>query len=213
MYFSKNHLIAFILFFFITSFGFQNDHNKLIGKWESVVKKYEKINRLVFDADNNFSIQSFITADYRYKLKGDVLIKYFDKTYPIKKSIVDTSYLVIKPDTIFRKYGRGKWTKQVVMIRDRKYKVKDKQNPLIGRWYWKYPAGHTAVSTYNSNGTMHLFVPRDKYKGKYITQKDTLKVTFEKVDKKQIMTYSIDGKLLSLKYLGTESEELYKKIK
>ncbi len=213
MHLSKRTLFISVLFFLFVSFSFQNDNNKLIGKWESVVKKYEKINRLTFNANNKFSIQSFITSDYRFKLKGNVLIKFLDITYPAKKTIVDTSYLIIKQDTIFRKYGRGKWTNEVIMIRDKSYKVRDKNNPLIGRWRWKYPAGHTAISTYYKNSTMHLLVPRDKYNGKYETKKDTLEVTLESVDRKQVMTYSIEGDLMSLKYLGTGNEELYKKIK
>ncbi len=209
--YSKYLVYIIILFTYCSIIG-QEKKSDLIGKWKSVEKRNEKITLLVFTTKNEFTMQPVIVADYKYKIKGNLLLRFFHKTYPIKKTIIDTSYLIFKPDTIIRKYGKGNWTNTVTMVRAKNSERDSGKDPLIGTWLWDYPAGHTAKSIYRKNGTMHLAVPRDKYEGHYSVNNDTIKIVLNKNKAKIIYTYWTKGKLLSLKNLEHGNEELFKRI-
>ncbi len=206
------HKILFIILIYSTSIFAQNLNSALIGEWESVTMVGQKVSHLKFSPDGKITMQQFIEADYKYKLKGNLLFQTFHTNFPISKTIIDTNYLTVKKDTIYRKYGKLYWSTTVKMVRDKSFKLSSKINPLVGKWLWKYPAGHIATSIYFNNGTMHLSVPRDKYFGNYSISGDTLKVTLG--NKTTISSnIRIKGKLLIIKNIKTGNKEIYKRVK
>ena len=195
------------------SFLIQPDHPDIIGKWDSVDSQPPKMIRIEFKTDNEFVYTNMLIADYKYKLEGNLLICSLEKKYPVKKILIDTSYLQIKKDTIIRSYNRLGWKDTVLMIKDMSYKVDGGQdsNPLTGKWKWAYPMGDTATAIFRNNGMWHFSYPQDIYKGTYKINKDTLSIKMNNGGKAQIKTYKVEGKLLELKDLESGNQSLYRR--
>lgn len=209
--------MQFKFFFFAIIFAFnftiiaQRKSAQIVGKWETVEIKNQVGYQIEFYSNNEFIYRRVLIADYKYKLIKNMLITHLTKNYPRKRVIIDTSYVRIKNDTLFRSYNRLGWKDTAKMIRDNKYKKIDKNNKILGRWIWVYPAGDTAISTFYNNGIWHFFVPQDKIKGKYAVKNDTLILQYTQ-GKKQIYIFKIEGKLFELKDLKTRNQILYRRI-
>lgn len=193
----------------------QESSKKLIGRWETVDVKNQVGYQIEFNSNRDFYYKKVLIADYKYKVKGNMLITSLQKDYPAKKIIIDTSYLKIKRDTLFRAYNRLGWKDTSVMIRDKNYRVKNKNksNSIMGRWISYYPTGDTAVSIFYENGIWHFTVPQESTKGKYSISNDSLIVSYNGNKKKQVNTFWVEGKLLELKDLSTGRQILYRKTK
>ena len=209
----------FILFLCYTTFAvvclFALGTGKdIIGKWDSVDSNSQKIIRIEFEPDNVFTLTNYLVADYKYKLVGNLLISKLEKEYPVKKVIIDTSYVVIKKDTIIRSYNRLGWKDTIKMVRDRSFKLSGDQskNPILGKWKWAYPMGDTATSVFYPDGTWHFSYPQDVYKGVYKIYQDTLSISVNEGSKEQLKTFKVEGNLLELKDLESGNDFLYRKV-
>jgi hypothetical protein len=214
----KSHLfiILNLSFLLISNISLaQNSSKDLLGSWQSVDVKDQVGYQIEFRSNHEFIYKKVLIADYKYKIKGNMLITSLQKDNPAKKIIIDTSYLIFKKDTVLRAYNRLGWKDTSVMIRDKSYRVKktSKSNSIIGRWISYYPTGDTAISIFNDNNVWHFTVPQESINGKYSIKGDSLIVSYNNNKKNQINTFWIEGKLLELKELGTGKQILYRKIK
>ena len=96
--------IVFVLLCNLSS-NAQNLNYDLIGTWESVDIVNQKRIQISFVSDSNFVIKNMLIADYKYEINGNMLISRLEQNDTTKKPIIDTSYLIIKPDTILRRQG------------------------------------------------------------------------------------------------------------
>lgn len=192
----------------------QTNSSELIGIWEAVNYKPPKALQIEFKSNNELVLTNLLVADYKYRIEGNVLISSIEKEYPVKKIIIDTSYLQIKKDTIVRRYNRLGWKDTVTMIRDRGYKPDSgtADNFIVGKWKWAYPMGDTATAVFNNNGTWHFSYPQDIYDGVYSIKKDTLSIKLNSSSKEQIHTFQIEGKLLELKDLKSGNQFLLRRV-
>ena len=195
------------------SFRIQPDKPDIIGKWDSVDSQPPKMIRIEFKTDNVFIYTNMLVADYKYRLEGNLLISSLEKEYPVKKILIDTSYLQISQDTIIRSYNRLGWKDTVMMIKDKSYKVDGGpySNPLVGKWKWAYPMGDTATAIFKNDSTWHFSYPQDVYEGTYNIKKDTLSVKMNNGQKVRLRTYKVEGKLLELKDLESGNQSLYRR--
>jgi len=191
----------------------QANNSKLEGKWESVDIKNQRGILISFNSNNIFSLSHTLVADYKYELRKNQLISSLQSDDP-DKSIIDTSNLVIKTDTIIRSYNRLGWKDTVIMLKTGSVSADSVNinNPLVGNWKYKYPTGDTAYSTFYSDGRWHFYLPLDKYKGNYSVSGDTLITNFDESEMKQKRIYWIEGNLLGLKDLHTNGESLYRRL-
>src|SRR4030067_845111 len=188
--------------------------NQLIGKWESVDMNDQIGTQIEFKENNKFILIHILIADYKYVLNGNILISYLEKDTPVKKVLIDTSYLEIKPDTIVRRYNRVGWKDTVIMIRDKSFdgNSDNKENVLIGKWKWVYPAGDTATSIFYNSGLWHFYVPQNYSTGNYSVIGDTITINFDNNKNKQVDTYWVEGNLLRLKNLNMNKESLFRRV-
>ena len=204
--------IVFVLLCNLSS-NAQNLNYDLIGTWESVDLVNKKRIQISFESDNNFVIKNMLIADYKYEINDNILISHLQQNDANKKSIIDTSYLIIKPDTIIRSYNRLGWKDTVTMIRVAVSDSKvQKKNPLLGIWKWVYPAGDTAVASFSDDGSWHFSVPFDTYFGTYSVNGDTVKTILNNNSKEQKRIFWIEGNLLALQDLVSGKQYLYRKV-
>ena len=195
------------------SLNAQNTNYALIGTWESVDIVNQKEIQISFGKDSGFVIEHLLVADYKYEIIDNMLISSLKQNDGAKKTIIDTSYLIIKPDTIIRCYNRLGWRDTVTMIRVGLTQNKtENKNPLLGMWKWAYPAGDTAVSSFFDNGSWHFSVPLDKYFGTYSVSGDTIKTIFNNDSEKQKRIFWIEGNLLALRDIVSGRQYLYRKV-
>ncbi len=191
----------------------QSNNSKLEGKWESVNIKNQRGILIYFDSKNIFTLSHILVADYTYEIKDNMLISVL-KNFDSNKTIIDTSFLVIKSDTIVRFYNRLGWKDSVVMIKTGSNSIDSSNidNPIVGNWRYRYPTGDTAYSTFYSDGRWHFYLPMDKYSGTYSISGDTLVTNFNDNEEKQKRVYWIEGNLLELKDINANSEYLYRRL-
>ena len=204
--------IVFVLLCNLSS-NAQNLNYDLIGTWESVDIVNQKRIQISFVSDSNFVIKNMLIADYKYEINGNMLISRLEKNDTTKKPIIDTSYLIIKPDTIIRSYNRLGWKDTVTMIRVAfPDSYVQNRNPLLGVWKWVYPAGDTAVASFLDDGSWHFSVPLDAYFGTYSVNGDTLKTTLNNSIKEEKRTFWIEGNLLVLQDKITGKQYLCRRV-
>jgi hypothetical protein len=205
--------IFFVLICDLSSNAQSINNALLTGTWESVNTVNQKRTQISFGSDNNFVLKYLLVADYHYEVHKNLLISYLQRDDTTKKPIIDTSFLIIKPDTIIRSYNRLGWKDTVTMVRvaypDKK--TKDK-NPLLGTWKWTYPAGDTAVSSFFDDGNWHFSVPLNTYFGTYSVNGDTLKTIFNFNSEEQKKTFWIEGDLLALQDIISGKQYLYRRV-
>ncbi|HEY6907622.1 MAG TPA: hypothetical protein VI230_09130 [Ignavibacteriaceae bacterium] len=191
----------------------QGDSSKLEGKWESVDINNQRGILLHFDSGNVFTLNHILAADYTYEIKKDMLISTL-KNIDSNKTIIDTSFLIIKTDTIIRYYNRLGWKDSVIMIKTGLIPDDSSafDNPIAGTWRYRYPTGDTAFSTFYSDGRWHFYLPMDKFSGTYTISRDTLVTNFEGSEVKQKRLYWIEGNLLGLKDINAKNEYLYRRL-
>lgn len=192
----------------------QTNTSELIGRWESVNYRPPKALQMEFKKNNEFVLTNLLVADYKYRVEGNMLISSLERDQPVKKIIIDTSYLQIKQDTIVRSYNRLGWKDTVTMIRDRNFHADSggAENFIVGKWKWAYPMGDTATAVFSNNGTWHFFYPQDIYDGTYNIKNDTLSIKLNANSKARIHTFKIEGKLLELKDIKSGNQFLYRKM-
>jgi hypothetical protein len=191
----------------------QSDSSKLEGKWESVDINNQRGILLYFNSNNIFTLNHILVADYTYEIQNNMLISLL-KSADSNKTIIDTSFLVIKTDTIIRYYNRLGWKDSVIMIKTGLNPVDSSyaDNPMVGNWRYRYPTGDTAFSTFYNDGRWHFYLPMDKYSGTYSISGDTLVTNFEGSEVKQKRLYWIEGNLLGLKDINAKNEYLYRRL-
>ncbi len=208
--------ISFVFsFLLLSSLSYaQNSPDSLIGKWQSVYLIHRKAKQFEFKKDGAIIANQILIADYKYKIKNNMLIDFLKADYAPGGIIIDTSYFKIKQDTIIRWYNRQGWKDTVAMIKDKDYiiKTKYKNNPFLGKWNWLYPTKDTATGIFQNDSTWRFYVVQNFNYGTYVVNGDTLKLSFKKGKIKQIKTFWIKGKLLEIKDTKTGNETLFKKI-
>jgi hypothetical protein len=209
--------LSFVLsFLLLSSLSYaQNSQASLIGKWQSVYLIHRKAQQFEFKKNGAIIVNQILIADYKYKIKNNMLIDFLKADYAPGGIIIDTSYMRIKQDTIIRWYNRQGWKDTVAMIKDKDFiiKTKNKNNPLLGKWNWLYPTKDTATGIFQNDSTWRFQVLQNFNYGTYIVKGDTLKLSFQKGKIKRNKTFWIKGKLLEIKDTRTGNETLFKKIK
>lgn len=190
----------------------QVNNPNLGGKWESINIKNQRGLLISFDSGNVFSLSHILVADYKFEIKKNMLISVL-KT-DSDKTIIDTSFLVIKTDTIIRSYNRLGWKDSVVMIKTGLNSIDSTNfnNPIVGNWKYRYPTGDTAYSTFYNDGRWHFYLPMDKYTGTYSISGDTLVTNFNSSEDQQKRVFWIEGNLLGLRDINSNNEYLYKRL-
>ncbi len=205
-----------LLCFSFTSQLFSQSADSLAGNWELIKSARQWDVDLRFEKNKNFYVQRHLSAKYDYQLKGDTLISFLQKTYPDSETIVDTSFITVKNDTIIRTYVKKGKTNSIYMIKDPDYSVhaNEARNPLIGRWKWKYPSKDTAVEVFHKDQTWDFSVIGKKITGHYEIDKDTLTMIYDdKKNTKREHTFWIQENMMGIKDLQTNKEFLYRRTK
>ncbi len=204
-----------LLFFLLTAITVlaQDKTSRLEGKWESAVLKNQKGILISFGEDSVFTLSHVLSADYKYELNKNTLISYLQNADE-NKTTIDTSFVLIKPDTIVRWYNRLGWKDTVVMIKTgmNAFDSTGNDNPMAGNWKYKYPTGDTAYSTFYKSGIWHFYLPMDRYEGTYSVSGDTLITEFKNGENRQKRIFWIQGNLLGLRDINSDSEYLYRRL-
>lgn len=190
--------------------------DSLAGNWLLVKNARQWDVDLRFDRDYKFYVQRHLSASYSYALNGDTLISYLQNTYPDSETVVDTSYITVKKDTIVRTYMKSGQKNSIYMIRDKSYqgREEDADNPLIGQWKWTYPSKDTALEIFHNDHAWDFSVSGKMNTGHFEVNKDTLIMIYnDKKGTKREHTFWLEKNLLGIKDLKTNKEYLYKRAK
>ncbi len=195
---------------------FPQSTDSLIGKWELIKNTRQWDVDLQFRGNRNFSVQRHLAANYSYQLKGDTLISFLQSSYPDSETIIDTSFITVKKDTIIRTYRKSGKTNSLYMIKDNSYSEPGHEpvNALIGRWKWTYPSKDTAVEIFHNDQTWDFSVTGKMNTGHFEVNKDTLTMIYnDKKKTKRVHTFWVQGNMMSIRDLKTNKEYLYRRTK
>ena len=137
---SIKHILVKTLIFFTVISGIDFAQNittsSIIGNWESVNSENNRVQVIKFDYDSTFYFQSVLSAEYSYSVIGNKMIA---KLLHSNKTIIDTTDIIIKKDTlisIFRRNGTDEITTMVKIPG-----VSSDSIGIVGDYLWKYPIG------------------------------------------------------------------------
>lgn len=146
----------------------------LVGKWETVHNPLET-SSLILDFRKNKTFSYLLESNWtgKYKLDGTKLITF--TSIPILNKIkTDTATVLIYSDTlvqISKVKGKDVTSKMV-----RQKRVPAMGAGIIGTWVMHDPEAEHSTIDFNSDGTFHIKNILKKFKGNYITKKDTVTV-------------------------------------
>ncbi len=212
----KIPLLVLLILFSFTSYLFPQNVDSLVGNWELIKNERQWDVDLRFEADMSFYVQRHLSAKYSYKLNADTLISFLLSSYPDSETIVDTSLITVKTDTIVRTYNKSGNINSINLVRDKSYKVPENEagNPLIGRWKWVYPSKDTAVETFYNNQTWDFSVTGRMNEGYFEVDKDTLTMIYnDKKKTKKNHTFWIQQDMMGIRDLKTNKEYLYRRTR
>jgi len=195
---------------------FSQSIDSLVGNWELIKNARQWDVSLRFHENKSFFVQRYLSAEYDYQLKGDTLVSFLHHSYPDSETVVDTSLVTVKTDTIVRTYTKAGNTNLIKMIRDKSYQVPGSKDhdPLIGRWKWEYPSKDTAYETFHNDKTWDFSITGKPNSGHYEVNKDTLTMIYDDVkNTKRIHTFWIEGGLMGIRDVKTGKEYLYRRTK
>ena len=200
----------FVLSLTIISFAQKKDAGSLVGSWESVNVENARGLMMKLNPDKTFILQTVLTADYSYSIKGDRMINKLLNAHT-GKMIIDTSIIKINKDTltsIFRRNGKDETT---VMV-----KMPGKENSgkgILGNYTWKYPNGHTAFSKFTKDGKWLFRLPIETEKGKYSLNKNTISFHYANADTVvDNQKFWFKKNLLILTNEKTNKQNLYRRV-
>ncbi len=213
---SKFLLAVLLIFLSVTASLRPQSVDSLVGNWELIKNAAQWDVNIKFKENQDFFVQRHLSAKYSYQLNGDTLISFLQRTYPDSETIIDTSFITVRNDTIIRTYEKSGQKNSIHMIRDTSYDYPgdSMENPLIGRWKWTYPSRDTAVETFLNDHTWDFSVTGRIYDGHFEVNKDTLTMIYnDKKKTKRVHTFWLQENMLGIKDLETNKEYLYRRIK
>ncbi len=212
----KSSLTVLFIFLSFPSYLFSQSVDSLVGNWELIKNSRQWDVDLRFRENREFFVQQHLYAKYKYELNGDTLISFLQTSYPDSETIIDTSFITVKKDTIIKTYSKSGKTNTIVMIKDKSYPKPKKKtsNPIVGRWKWMYPSKDTAVETFHNDKTWDFSVSKKMYSGNWEVNRDTLVMTYDNTKKtKKLHTFWIQENMLGIRDLKTDKEYLYRRTK
>ena len=208
----KYFLSALILSCLLGTPGFSQAkyHASIYGNWESVASKGGQRMMIKLKPDFSFILQTDLSADYSYIIKGDTMITKF-KNENSGRLIIDTMKIKLKKDTLISVFKRN--GKQEITTMVKTYRDKNKKPKIAGNYTWIYPNGKTAFSKFTKDGHWLFRLPIQNVNGKYTINKDIITFTYEYPDTtKEMKKFWLKGKLLVLTDVKTGVQSMYKKV-
>ncbi|MCH8325907.1 MAG: hypothetical protein IIB83_05015 [Bacteroidetes bacterium] len=208
----KNLLKIFLIsgFVIIYSSSFSQEVKKgLIGKWGSDVVKNSRVGTVwQFNKNGTVEITSGAVVYYVYSFNGKELISALFN-HITGGTILDTSFVEIRGDSLFQKYKLKSKEYSRVMIRVGKRKKSLLH--LVGTWETINIAGQKSYYKFNGDHTLILRIPLKTQKGTFNVKDFTLELKL-KGEKQEVYNIKFLSHSLSLKNIRNKIEKTFQRI-
>lgn len=170
----------------------------LVGTWETAVKNPDGSGaKLDFEAGGTFrSIVGFM-APFKYSIDKDRLTTDFGDSVDTRVQVYTTPFS-IRNDSLLQK-GDNLLGRDVVMKR---VGVASGGPPIRGVWTFTEYTGATAFVAFDENGKAELRIPTQVCSGTWVSNRDLVAIMIN--GENTARDYSIDGDVLTFKYIGRE---------
>jgi len=209
----KLSFIIYILFLFLqTQLNFAQQNNvkdkELIGKWKSIKidQKNVEIN-IQFNLDSTVKYEISTLLNGVYTLRNNKLVSYFTK-FGTKNTVVDTSIIVIKDNTLTQKSLVGGTTIKMKRIDN----TNVNSNLIIGKWKSDNYNGYQAITEFSPYFQVNVRLLVKSIEGEYSVDKNMITI-FSPNSYRMRMNYKITGNTMTLHNLENGKDLTMVKLK